>query len=67
MEIQVEGNIEAAIRKLRKWFDQNLKKELRTRTGFETRTQKRKRKSIAARRRKKKVERRLMEFKRMGR
>jgi len=66
MEIEVRnGNIEAAIRKLRK-DSTAIMKELRIRRGFESKPQKRKRKSIASARRKRRMEKRILEFKSRG-
>jgi ribosomal protein S21 len=59
----IDGDIERAIKKLQRWFNANLKRELHNRQGFETTRQRRKRKDLSAKRRKKKAERRLMEFK----
>ena len=56
------GNIEAAINKLKKESVPILK-ELRLRRAFESKPQKRKRKLIASIRRKRKMERREMELK----
>ena len=52
MEIKVRGsNIERAIADLARWYQKNLKAELRIRRGFETKREKMRRKQIAARRR----------------
>jgi ribosomal protein S21 len=63
MEIEVRrGNIEDAISRLGKWFQKNLKVELRVRQAFEPRGEKRRRKIQAGRRRLKRRKERLEEM-----
>ena len=50
--IEVNGDIEAGIRKLRKyWIQSGLRRELKDREGFMSRTQRRRRKDATALRR----------------
>jgi ribosomal protein S21 len=52
MEVEVKrGNIEDAISRLGKWFQKNLKVELKMHEGFESKGEKRKRKQRLNRRR----------------
>ena len=51
MVIVENGNLEKAIRRIQKLFFQHIKKELRRREGFESRTQRRKAKDRASLRR----------------
>ena len=58
----IDGNLEQGIRKLQRWFNQHVKKELQSREGFEPRPQRRKRKSYLHRKRLKRMLRRRLTY-----